>query len=314
MLEPKRKGTNLENGSSLSRKHMILISTIFVFVKLFKASILVSKLFKKRHLWQSNIQKLSGNRERQNTMKTRWFSVVFAVLFAVLLFDICSCAVLPKNTALKLKDVRAEETKALGNGALVGESDNLAKEQNTDEDEEDGGKEDVEDFDEEDEDEVADGGEADVDDFDEEDEDDGEGDVDDFDEENEGEVVDDDDEENVDEENEDADDSEDTNDGWTDNEDEDYDDEDEDEGDNGVDDEHADEENNEYDDDEDRLMDEEYAIDDEEDGHDVSKQLSNVSEDDDDSPEEPAITEKTLELANADRKGILTLLQCEIIE
>ena len=105
-------------------------------------------------------------------MKTRWFSVVFAVLFAVLLFDICSCAVLPKNTALKLKDVRAEETKALGNGALVGESDNLAKEQNTDEDEEDGGKEDVEDFDEEDEDEVADGGEGDVDDFDEEDEDD----------------------------------------------------------------------------------------------------------------------------------------------
>ena len=55
---------------------------------------------------------------------------------------------------------------------------------------------------------------------------------------------------------------------------------------NGVDDEHADGENNEYDDDEDRLMDEEYAID-----------------DDDDSPEEPAITEKTLELANADRKG-----------
>ena len=50
-------------------------------------------------------------------------------------------------------------------------------------------------------------------------------------------------------------------------------------------------------------MDEEYAIDDEEDG-DVSKQLSNVSEDDDDdSSEETAIIEKTLELANADRKG-----------
>lgn len=103
-------------------------------------------------------------------MKTRWFSVVFAVLFAVLLFDICSCALLPKNTALKLKDVRAEETKALGNGALVGESDNLAKEENTDEDEEDRGKEDVEDFDEDDEDEVADDGEEDVDDFDEENE------------------------------------------------------------------------------------------------------------------------------------------------
>ena len=75
------------------------------------------------------------------------------------------------------------------------------------------------------------------------------------------------------------------------------------EGDNGVDDEHADEENNEYEDDEDRLVDEEYAIDDEEDG-DVPKQLSNVSEDDDDdSSEETAITKKTLELANADRKG-----------
>ena len=61
-------------------------------------------------------------------------------------------------------------------------------------------------------------------------------------------------------------------------------------------------------------MDEEYAIDDEEDGHDVPKQLSNASEDDDDSPEELAITEKTLELANADRKGILTPLQFEIIE
>ena len=60
-------------------------------------------------------------------------------------------------------------------------------------------------------------------------------------------------------------------------------------------------------------MDEEYAIEDEEDG-DVSKQLSNVSEDDDGSLEEPAITEKTIELANADRKGILTPLQFEIIE
>ena len=87
---------------------------------------------------------------------------------------------------------------------------------------------------------------------------------------------------------------------------EDYVDEKEDEGDKGTYDEHADGANNGYDYDEDRLMDEEYAIDDEEDGHDVPKQLSNASEDDDDSPEELAITEKTLELANADRKGILT--------
>ena len=81
------------------------------------------------------------------------------------------------------------------------------------------------------------------------------------------------------------------------------------------DDEHADGENNEYDDDEDRLMDEEYAIEDEEDADDP-KQLTNVSDDDDDddSPEETAITEKTLELENADRKGILTPLQFEIIE
>ena len=84
----------------------------------------------------------------------------------------------------------------------------------------------------------------------------------------------------------------------------------------GDDDEHADGENNEYDDDEDRLMDEEYAIEDEEDADDP-KQLTNVSDDDDDdddSPEETAITEKTLELENADRKGILTPLQFEIIE
>ena len=61
-------------------------------------------------------------------------------------------------------------------------------------------------------------------------------------------------------------------------------------------------------------MDEEYAIDDEEDGYDVPKQLSKVNEDDDGSPEERAIIEKTLELANADRKGIVTPLKFEIIE
>lgn len=49
-------------------------------------------------------------------------------------------------------------------------------------------------------------------------------------------------------------------------------------------------------------MDEEYAIEEYEDG-DVPKELSDVSEDDDDSPEEPAITGPALQLANAKLKG-----------
>ena len=179
-------------------------------------------------------------------MKTRLFFGFYAFLCATFLFNICSCATLPKETALKLKDFRAEETKAFGNGALTGEGDNLVKGDNKDDDEDEG-------------------------EWAEEEENEGEEDFENFDEETEEEFA------------------------------------------NDGDDQDADKENNEYDDDEDRLMDEEYATDDEGDG-DVPKQLSNVSEDDDDSPEEPAITEKTLELANADRKGILTLLQCEIIE
>ena len=238
---------------------------------------------------QANNQTHSGRRGRQNTMKTRLFFGFYAFLCATFLFNICSCATLPKETALKLKDFHAEETnfKDFGNGALTGEGDNPVKGDNKDDDEDEG-------------------------EWAEEEENEGEEDFEDFDEETEEEFANDGDDQDVDKENEGADDDED--DEWTEKEGEDYVDEDEDEGDHGVDDEHADGENNEYDDDEDRLMDEEYAIDDEEDGHDVSKQLSNVSEDDDDSPEEPAITEKTLELANADRKGILTLLQCEIIE
>ena len=238
---------------------------------------------------QANNQTHSGRRGRQNTMKTLLFFGFYAFLCATFLFNICSCATVHKETALKLKDFHAEETnfKAFGNGALTGEGDNPVKGDNKDDDEDEG-------------------------EWAEEEENEGEEDFEDFDEETEEEFANDGDDQDVDKENEGADDDED--DEWTEKEGEDYVDEDEDEGDHGVDDEHADEENNEYDDDEDRLMDEEYAIDDEEDGHDVSKQLSNVSEDDDDSPEEPAITEKTLELANADRKGILTLLQCEIIE
>ena len=240
-------------------------------------------------LLQANNQTRSGRREHQNAMKARLFFGFYAFLCATFLFNICSCATVHKETALKLKDFHAEETnfKAFGNGALTGEGDNPVKGDNKDDDEDEG-------------------------EWAEEEENEGEEDFEDFDEETEEEFANDGDDQDVDKENEGADDDED--DEWTEKEGEDYVDEDEDEGDHGVDDEHADEENNEYDDDEDRLMDEEYAIDDEEDGHDVSKQLSNVSEDDDDSPEEPAITEKTLELANADRKGILTLLQCEIIE
>ena len=238
-------------------------------------------------LLQGNNQTLSGRRERQNTMKTRLFFGFYAFLCATFLFNISSCARVPKETVLKLKKFRAEETKAFENGALTGEGDNPVKVDNKDDDEDEGawaedeeneGEEDFEDFDEETEEEFANGG----------------------------------DDQDVDKENEGADDDED--DEWTEKEGGDYVDENEDEGDNGVDDEHADEENNEYDDDEDGLMDEEYAIDDEEDGHDVSKQLSNVREDDDDSPEEPAITEKTLELENANRKGILTPLQFDILK
>ena len=237
---------------------------------------------------QANNQTLSLRRGRQNTMKARLFFGFYAFLCSTFLFNICSAATVPKETALKLKDFHAEETKTFGNGALTGEGDNPVKGDNNDDDEDEG--------------ELA-----------EEEENEGEEDFEDFDEETEEEFSNDGDDQDVDKENEGADDDED--DEWsTEKEGEDYIDEDEDEGDNGVDDEHADEENNEYDDDEDRLIDEEYAIDDEEDGHDVSKQLSNVSEDDDDSPEEPAITEKTLKLANADRKGSLTPLQFEIIE
>ena len=237
---------------------------------------------------QASNQTLSGRRERQSMMKPRLFFGFYAFLCATFLFNICSCATVHKETALKLKDFHAEETnfKAFGNGALTGEGDNPVKGDNKDDDEDEG-------------------------EWAEEEENEGEEDFEDFDEGNEEEFANDGDDQDVDKENEGADDDED--DEWTEKEGEDYVDEDEDESDNGVDDEHADEENNEYDDNEDRLMDEEYATDDEGDG-DVPKQLSNVSEDDDDSPEEPAITEKTLELANADRKGILTLLQCEIIE
>ena len=234
----------------------------------------------------ANNQTLSGRRELQNTMKPRLFFGFYTFLFATFLFNICSCATIRKETALKLKDFRAEETKTFGNGALTGESDNRVKGDHNDRDEDEGewaedegneGEEDFEDFEEETEEEFANDG----------------------------------DDEGVDEENENSDDDED--DEWTEKEGEDYVDENEDEGDHGVDDEHTDGENNEYDDDEDHLMDEEYAFEDEEDG-DVSKQLSDVSEDDDGSLEEPAITEKTIELANADRKGILTPLQFEIIE
>ena len=234
-------------------------------------------------LLQANNQTLSGRRERQNTMKARLFFGFYAFLCATFLFNISSCATVPKETVLKLRNFHAEETKAFGNGALTGQSDNRLKVDNEDIDEDEGkwaGEEEnegEEDFDEETEEEFANNG----------------------------------DDEDVDKENEDGDD--DVDDEWTEKGREDYVDENEDEGDNGVDDEHADGENNEYDDDEDRLVDEEYAIEDEEDG-DVSKQLRIVSEDDDGSLEEPAITEKTIELANADRKGILTPLQFEIIE
>ena len=220
-------------------------------------------------------------------MNARLLFGFYAFLCATFLFNICSCATVPKEKALKLKDFHAEETKAFGNGALTGGVNSVKGHNN------DGDEDEVE--------------------WAEEEENEGEEDFEDFDEETEEEFANDGDDEDVDKENEDvADDDED--DEWTEKEGEDYVDEDEDEGDHGVDDEHADGENNEYDDDEDGLMDEEYAIDDEEDGHDVPKQLSNVSEDDDGSPEDPAITEKTLELANAHRKGILTALQFEIIE
>ena len=197
-------------------------------------------------LLQANTQTLSGRREHQNAMKVRLFFGFYAFLCATFLFNISSCATVPKETVLKLKNFHAEETKAFGNGALTGQSDNRVKVDNEENDEDEG-------------------------EWAEEEENEGEEDFENFDEETEEEFA------------------------------------------NDGDDQDADKENNEYDDDEDRLMDEEYATDDEGDG-DVPKQLSNVSEDDDDSPEEPAITEKTLELANADRKGILTLLQCEIIE
>ena len=212
---------------------------------------------------QANNEMLSGRRGRQNTMKARLFFGFYAFLCSTFLFNISSCATVPKKTALKLKDFHAEETKTFGNGALTGEGDNPVKGDNNDDDEDEG-------------------------EWAEEEENEGEEDFEDFDEETEEEFANDGDDQDVDKENEGAADDED--DEWTEKEGEDY-----------V-------------DDDNRLMDEEYAIDDEEDGHDVSKQLSNVSEDDDDSPEEPAITEKTLELANADRKGILTPLQFEIIE
>ena len=223
---------------------------------------------------QANNQTLSGRRERQNTMKTLLFFAFYALLCATFLFKICSCATVPKETVLKLKHFHAEETKAFGNVALTGEGDNPVKGDNKDDDEDEG-------------------------EWAEEEENEGEEDFENFHEETEEEFANDGDDEDVDKENEDGDGDED--DDWTEKEGEDY--VDGEEGDNGVDDEHADEENNEYEDDEDRLVDEEYAIDDEEDG-DVPKQLSNVSEDDDDdSSEETAITEKTLELASADRKG-----------
>ena len=210
-------------------------------------------------------------------MKARLFFGFYAFLCATFLFNISSCATVPKQTVLKLRNFHAEETKAFGNGALTGQSDNRVKVDNEDNDEDEG-------------------------EWAEEEQNEGEEDFEDFDEETGEEFANDGDDEDIDKENEDADDDED--DEWTEKEGEDYVDENEDEGDNGVDDEHTDGENNEYDDDEDGLMDEEYAIDDEEDA-DVPKQLSNVSDDDDDdSPEERAITEKTLELENADRKGI----------
>ncbi|CAH3168874.1 unnamed protein product, partial [Porites lobata] len=45
------------------------------------------------------------------------------------------CATVPKETALKLKNFHAEETKAFGNGALTEESDNQVKVENKDDDE-----------------------------------------------------------------------------------------------------------------------------------------------------------------------------------
>ena len=239
-------------------------------------------------LLQANNQTLSGRRERQNTMKTRLFFGFYAFLCATFLFNISSCATVPKETVLKLKNFHAEETKAFGNGALTGESDNQVKVDHKDDEEDEGAwAEDEENEDEED--------------------------FEDFDEETEEEFANDGDNEDVDKENEDSDDDED--DEWTEKEGEDYVDENEDEGDKGAYNEHADGGNNGYDYDEDGLMDEEYAIEDEEDVGDVPKQLSNVSEDDDDdTSEETAITEKTLELENANRKGILTPLQFDILE
>ena len=239
-------------------------------------------------LLQANNQTLSGRRERQNTMKTRLFFGFYAFLCATFLFNISSCARVPKETVLKLKKFRAEETKAFENGALTGEGDNPVKVDNKDDDEDEGA-------------------------WAEDEENEGEEDFEDFDEETEEEFANDGDNEDVDKENEDSDDDED--DEWTEKEGEDYVDENEDEGDKGAYNEHADGGNNGYDYDEDGLMDEEYAIEDEEDVGDVPKQLSNVSEDDDDdTSEETAITEKTLELENANRKGILTPLQFDILE
>ena len=239
-------------------------------------------------LLQANNQTLSGRRERQNTMKARLFFGFYAFLCATFLFNISSCATVPKETVLKLKNFHAEETKAFGNGALTGESDNQVKVDNKDDDEDEGA-------------------------WAEDEENEGEEDFEDFDEETEEEFANDGDDQDVDKENEGADDDED--DEWTEKEGEDYVDENEDEGDKGAYNEHADGGNNGYDYDEDGLMDEEYAIEDEEDVGDVPKQLSNVSEDDDDdTSEETAITEKTLELENANRKGILTPLQFDILE
>lgn len=276
LMGPKRKliFTNLEKDSSPPGKNPNIKTCCLS--NFFKVYIVVFKLYKyARDCKQTTKPWLSGRRGRQNTMKARLFFAFYAFLCATFLFNICSCATVPKETALKLKDFHAEETKAFGNNALTGESDNRVKGDNNDGDEDEG-------------------------EWAEEEENEGEEDFEDFDEETEEEFANDGDDEDVNKENEDSDDDED--DEWTEKEGEDYVDENEDEGDHGVDDEHTGGENNEYDDDEDRLMDEEYAIEDEEDG-DVPKQLSNVSEDDDDSPEEPAITEKTLELANADRKG-----------
>ena len=221
-------------------------------------------------------------------MKTRLFFGFYAFLCATFLCNISSCATVPKETVLKLKNFHAEETKAFGNGALTGESDNQVKVDHKDDEEDEGAwAEDEENEDEED--------------------------FEDFDEETEEEFANDGVDEDVDKENEDSDDDED--DDWTEKEGEDYVDENEDEGDKGAYNDHADGGNNGYDYDEDGLMDEEYAIEDEEDVGDVPKQLSNVSEDDDDdSSEETAITEKTLELENANRKGILTPLQFDILE